>query len=119
MVFVCECGEVHHAEKRLLLFLRLAQKDQHVLIRGDVVDPLKTLRAVVQTVERRMAAIQIKERCHVALELNILLMVKGTPVYTCLLRQRHLLADIVPHRQKLLSRMQEHISIAGSEVRKL
>ena len=66
-----------------------------------------------------MAAVQIKKRCHIALELNVLLMVKGTPVYPRLFRQRHLLADIVSHRQKLLSRMQEHISVAGSEIRKL
>ena len=66
-----------------------------------------------------MAAVQIKERCHVAMELNILLVIKGTPVHTCLFRQRHLLADVVSHRQKLLSRMQEHISVAGPEIRKL
>ena len=58
MLLVNQRREVAHHEEHLLLDRGPAQEHKHVLVAGNIVDPLESVGIIVELVERFLAAVQ-------------------------------------------------------------
>ena len=65
MIGIYQIREIDHDQKHLFLDRALAKEYQHVFICGDIVDPVESLRLVIQCVQCRILSVELQQRCAV------------------------------------------------------
>ena len=119
MLFIDKRREVHNNKQVLFLFSAMAHKYQHVLIRRNIIDPLKSSRIKVLLKQRRLLFIKFHERLHIRLHLMMLVILEQIPLNLALLIPLVKLRNVLAHKQKLLARVHHHIAVCRTQVCKL
>ena len=116
MIFINKRRKVAYDKQIVLLLRSSSHKDKHILIRRNIVDPLKTDRIKILRIQCRLLPVQFQQRFHIIVQLLMFFILQKIPLQALCLAPLCKLCKILAHEQKLLARMREHKSIRCAQV---
>ena len=111
--------KVADKQQAFLRLLRLADKDNHALRLVAAVDPLETVRIVIQGVHCRILPVNLVERLHIVLHLPVHWLLQQFPIQGGVLIPFLHLGEILPHKQQLFPRMAHHEAVSRPQILRL
>ena len=116
MLFINQRREIADHQKRLLRLLRLAGEHQHVLVGGNIIDPGKALRIVIQLVQGGMLPAEMVQRLYILPHVSMILVLQQIPLQAFLLVPLVEGGELLSHEQKLLARMHHHEAVGRPQI---
>ena len=105
--------EIYNKQKIFLGCFVFSYEAENTAVSIVGIDPLKTVPVIVQPEKCRIAAVQMEKIADIHLKVLVVLLFGQIPVQSHLLIPFVPLAEILSHKQELLSGMSQHKGISG------